>query len=166
MDPSGVGEPLVVGEGPGGAVADEGAGQAQAGAVLAHRVGIRVDARDLLLGQGMAAELQEHHELADPTARGRLGEGRGDLVGPERLECVEVEVGAAPVARDDRAEHPALLVGAAVAGVDRSEQRSGRRLDPGVLDHTHRRTVLRGASADLRAQWLGRTREASAASWG
>jgi hypothetical protein len=43
-----------------------------------------------------------------------------------------------------------VLLGAAVAGVDRDEQRLGRRLDLLVLDHAHGRNVVREAIAGVK----------------
>ena len=125
-------------------------GELQARAVLTHLGGVAVDESHLVGRLGVPAQLEEHHELADAVPLRGLRERRRGRGGIERLERHEVEIGALPIAGDERLEYGELLRRAPVARVDRAEKRARRRLDLTVVDDACHEVGIIAHSSD----WL------------
>ena len=126
--------PLVVGERVVGTLVDEGARDGEPGPRLIERGGELLDPSRLRVGAGMSAELEQDQELphsATMRVAGARGGGRGGIEGYKR---VEIQIGSAPVPRDDGVEYGPLLGGGTAVDVERAEQQSGDRLDQGVVD--------------------------------
>src|SRR4029078_9089470 len=77
-------------------------GQLESRSRLVQGRGVRIGVRDLLLGERMTTQLEQHHELAQASARGGIGDGRSRVVGGQWTKRVEVEVVAAAVSGHER----------------------------------------------------------------
>ena len=78
----------------------------------------------------------------DAAAMRVLADRGRRTVGIERFERVEIEIGTAPVAADDRRDHRALLVGRAAVDVDHAEEHPGGRYHHRIVDHPRHRAHL------------------------
>ena len=107
--------------------------------------GVRVllDARDLRLRLGVAAELERDQHLVESAAGVRVFDGGGRFSRAEWCERGEVEIGALPEVGDDGPQHRELLVGGTAVDVDGAEQRPGHRLDEfGGDEERHRERII------------------------
>ena len=109
-------EPPEVGHRHVASLRDEVARHLEAGARLVERGGVLRHPVDLGLAQRMAAELDEHEQLAHPTALSGAGEHRRGLLGADAVELGHLDI-AVEVALEQRTDDRALLVGGAVVDV-------------------------------------------------